>query len=200
MTRVLRIVLIIAFIVLLAFWFSGIFKSCGNDKEPKAVTETTEMVDTSTVFDDLGDEFLDEDLSGTTENTGTTGSQQKVETSYSDAELESFTDYTGTDIPKSKSGPAAGSKTMDQPKASSSGNSSGGNYIIVAGSFLVEANAIELRDRLISQGYNAEVKSFDLSQYHSVIAGRFSTQSEANSVAAEMKSKGFSCYVKKREL
>jgi len=197
MTRVLRIVLIIAFIILLAFWFSGIFKSCGNEKNEQIATDTTEMVDTGSVFDELGGEFLDEDLTGTEESTVTNGTEQKVETAYTDAELESFTDYTGTDIPKSKSGSAS---TSGQSGSASSGSSDGGNYLIIAGSFLVEANANELKDKLINQGYNAEVKSFNYSQYHSVIAGRYNSQSEANSISAELKSKGFNCYVKKREL
>lgn len=198
MTRVLRIVLIIAFIILLAFWFSGIFKSCGKEKNEQTATDTTELVDTNTVFDEMGDEFLDQDLTGTEETTLKGGTDQKVETAYSDAELESFTDYTGTNLPKSKAEPAAKSNTAT---SSSSGNSGdGGNYLIVAGSFLVEANATELKDKLISQGYNAEVRNFNYSQYHSVIAGRFNSQSEANQLASELKSKGFNCYVKKREL
>ncbi len=74
-----------------------------------------------------------------------------------------------------------------------------GPYLVVAGNYLLEDNADAMLKKLNSRGYNgAEKVIFDLSQYHTVLAGRYSTQSAARSVSTELKNNGIDNYILKK--
>ena len=73
------------------------------------------------------------------------------------------------------------------------------NYLVVVGSYIKEVNANIAMRQLKSQGFDeAEVVEFDLSQYYSVIAGRFTRLSEARQVEGQLKAKGVEVYVHKK--
>lgn len=95
------------------------------------------------------------------------------------------------------------SSTQQVGSSSSSAFSSStpsGDYMVMSGSFLVEENAQKMKDKLHSMGYNqSEIVVFESSDYHSVIAGRFNSQSQANMAAVELKNKGVDSYVRKRQ-
>jgi cell division septation protein DedD len=75
-------------------------------------------------------------------------------------------------------------------------NSSGGNYLVVAGSYLIRDNAEKMVSKLKGFGYSgAEIVNFDESQYHSISAGRYASYDEAGKVAKALKNKGIDCYV-----
>lgn len=74
--------------------------------------------------------------------------------------------------------------------------SNDGNYLVVAGSYLIRDNAEKMVSKLKGFGYNgAEIVTFDESQYHSISAGRYSSYDEAGKVARALKNKGIDCYV-----
>ena len=71
--------------------------------------------------------------------------------------------------------------------------------MLIAGNYLVESNANEMRRKLSNLGFgNAEVAIFDNSQYHTVIASRYSDYGRALESSSDLKAKGIDCYVKKR--
>ena len=75
-------------------------------------------------------------------------------------------------------------------------SSSTGKYLVVAGNYLVEANAREMVKKLKNLGFSsADHIVFDQSQYYTVIASRSSSQSGAQSSSATLKAKGVDTYV-----
>lgn len=194
MQRVLRIVLIITFMLLLILWFSTIFNTCNKDKTDVESTETLmEDSDSLGVFEDLGDEFFEdgEDVfNEETESTGDAVTNNDTESEATDIfeteTTDDYTDYTGT--------------TTTSSQNNNIGTSSdAARYLVVAGSFLVKENAVSMQKKLQNMGYKSEVRNFNFSQYHSVIAGRYNDKASADRTASEIKAKGISCYVHQRQ-
>ena len=78
-------------------------------------------------------------------------------------------------------------------------SNSSGQYMIIAGNYLVQSNANEMSKKLKNLGFgSAEVATFDNSQYHTVIASRYSDYGKAVEASSNLKAKGIDCYVKKR--
>ena len=79
-------------------------------------------------------------------------------------------------------------------------SSSSKPFFIVAGNYIDKSNADVMKGKLLKLNFNnAEVVNFDMSQYFTVIAGRYKTQEEASGLASKLKNKGIDCYVKKRQ-
>jgi len=196
MHRVLRIVLIITFMLLLILWFSTIFNTCNKKKAAElAKTEESELTaDTMDVFEDLGEDLFEdgstkeEDPFEYDSSSGDAGESVSLDKKASPGS-ESFTDYTG-----SPSDPV--NQPAPSPKSSAGDNAS---YLVVAGSFLVQENAVKMKNKLVGMGYSAEVRNFNFSQYYSVIAGRFNSRTAADKMAGELKSRGVDCLVQKRK-
>jgi cell division protein FtsN len=75
----------------------------------------------------------------------------------------------------------------------------GGSYMVMAGSYLLKENAEKMRSKLKSMGFSeAEIVVFPASEYHSVVAVRYSSESKAQSAASELKRKGIDSFVKGR--
>lgn len=209
MQRVLRIVLIITFMLLLILWFSTIFNTCNKKNSEELTNEQMDQIlgDSTDVFDDLGDEFFEDDQEGIeeTESSGSVTNLEGGDDVFGDGETESesdpfsdpeeFTDYTGSE----SNSESVSNNSNNSGNSSVSSADAAAAYLIVAGSFLVKDNADRLRNKLVKMGYTAEVKSFDYSQYYSVIAGRYNTRTSANNVAAELKSRGIDCLVQKKK-
>ena len=78
--------------------------------------------------------------------------------------------------------------------------SSEGDYMVIAGSYTIKANAESAAKRFRSQGYeNAEVGLFNKGAYANVIIDRFDSSSSAQELAKELKSKGIEAYVQKKK-
>ena len=194
MQRVLRIVLIITFMLLLILWFSTIFNTCNKDKTDLESTEALmEDSDSLGVFEDLGDEFFEDGEDVFSEETGTTGdavtnmgNEGEATDIFETETTDDYTDYTGTTTTPSQSN-NIGTSSDDA------------RYLVVAGSFLVKDNAVNMQKKLQNMGYKSEVRNFNFSQYHSVIAGRYNDKASADRTASEIKAKGISCYVHQRQ-
>jgi len=75
-------------------------------------------------------------------------------------------------------------------------SSATGRYLVVAGNYLVEANAREMVKKLKNMGFNgAEHLVFDQSQYYTVVASRSNSNSSAQSSSDNLKGKGIDNYV-----
>lgn len=192
MQRLLRIVLFITFMLLIILWFSTIFNTC-NKKDKAAIDTAQEMQDTSGVYQDLDDDLFEDDNLFTEEGNGSdTEMTQDNDQPENSPELfedntTDYTDYTGT--------PEESTPTS-QPTSQTNYDAT---YLVVAGSFLVKENATRMQNKLINMGYSAEVRNFDYSQYHSVIAGRYNDQSSADRVVKNLTNQGIKCYVHKRK-
>jgi len=75
----------------------------------------------------------------------------------------------------------------------------GGTYLVMAGSYLLKENAEKMRSKLKTMGYTqAEIMVFPASEYHSVVAVRYSSESKAQAAASELKRKGIDSFVKSK--
>lgn len=86
------------------------------------------------------------------------------------------------------------------PAPSKTYSTATGQYMVVAGNFLVEANAGNMVRKLNNLGYNgAESVIFDESQYYTVLASRSDDYNKALSVSSQLKSRGIDNYVKSQK-
>jgi len=111
-------------------------------------------------------------------------------------------DYTEVDEIIRENKPAKTQNTTRRTTSTStvSKGTSSGQYLLLAGSYLIEENAEQMVRKLKKIGYsNAEIVVFDMSQYHSVCAGRFQSKSSARQESSSLKRKGVDNYVHTRQ-
>lgn len=94
-------------------------------------------------------------------------------------------------VAKPKPKPKATSKPA--PKATSSGR-----YMVIVGSYIHPDNADNQKRKMEKLGYSGEVVVFDLSEYYTVLAGRYSDFSSAQRIVNQLSGKGVDAYVKKQ--
>lgn len=79
-------------------------------------------------------------------------------------------------------------KTESRKTTSTNATYPDGEHLVIAGNFIDRANAQKRADELKSFGFsNAEVVNFELSEYHTVCAGRFTDINEARRIARKIK-------------
>lgn len=198
MSRLLKILIYAVVLFFLFLWLSTIVKSCGSDNETNAPSTTTSNTDDTTeeIYDD-DDFFEDESADEVTDDPSemTTESEDKIEYTEIDTVVKEK-------LNQQESKPAKPITTTTQTKPTKSNNTrvskvnSNGKYMVIAGSFLIKDNALDMKNRLSKLGYeNSELVVFDLSQYHSVVASRYSTYEAALKISNELKRSGVDCYV-----
>ncbi len=102
------------------------------------------------------------------------------------------------EIKKTEKMPIPVKKATGTGTAAESGGS--GGYIVVAGNYLVEANANVMLQKLKKAGFTgAETVVFDLSEFHTVIAGRYEKQETAVKTINNLKSKGIDAYLHRKK-
>lgn len=186
MSRPISVSLFSLLLIALFFGMSGIYQSCSKKDNTGDLSTEEKAVQVAETYTK---ENYFEDDEGTGEEGNLTTTESSQPPSSEAAIKESST--VSTSKPASPGRQAASSRTNDR-SASTSGNP----YSIVAGNYLVESNAEAMKDRLIKEGYSgAEVAVFDLSQYYTVLAGRFESYSYAKSVSGELKSIGIDNYI-----
>lgn len=195
MSRLLKILLYAVVLFFLFLWISSTIKSCGAEKSNTDQTEVIADVDEpASSADDLFEEEGSESTStspSSTDNTTTTDNNidyteidRVVENNTSPPdEIVSTTNTTTT-------------RPASTPRTNVNSGNSRGKYMVMAGSYLVKDNAQRMERRLKDMGYNqADIVVFDLSQYHSVVAARYSSYDSALRTSNELKRKGVDCYV-----
>ncbi len=190
MERILKILAIGVITFLIIFWISTGFSKCGADKK----TEETITQDSL-----MNDEFpgSNEDIFGDVaeEDNNTRETQERKK----DENVDDYIDYTGDPKENVKPNKIKETKSNKVSKSINKSVSSYGSYFVVAGSYIVESNAKKMKTKLSKLGYNSEVVVFDLSQYYTVLAGRFGTRSKASQAVRNLKSNGIDCYVQKKK-
>ncbi len=195
MNRLLKILIYAVVLFFLFLWLSSIVKSCGSDEGNNTPTSTTASADDTTeetydeddFFEDQEDDITDDPSDMTTE------SEDQIDYTEIDKVVED-------NLNEQESKPSEPVNRPSQSKPSysntvSKGNTSG-KYMVIAGSFLIKDYALDMQKRLSKLGYdNSQLVVFDLSQYHSVVASRYSTYEAALKVSNELKRSGVDCYV-----
>lgn len=213
MGRIAKIILYALLILALWFWFSSIFKSCGSgDKNSSTAMTEIEGEFTDLTESDVNDEFFADSADDVGAETNT--DDFMVEESSTDAEDgvveeidyssidEDLEDNTVNSSTSSASKPVSSSSSTSSNTAtySTSNNSSAGRYLVISGSYLVEDNAEAMSRKLSKMGYTAEVIKFDLSEFHSVCAGRYNDYDAALNATAKLKQQGIDSYVHRRKI
>lgn len=205
MGRVVKIIIYALVILALWFWFSSIFKSCN--------TPTVDSTDTVSITDEAGDDteyveddFFADEVEGESE---TVNDDDFIDESTAvDPTEEDEIDYSTIDDEledKPVTKPAPRENTNNRPattqttSTASSNTNSNGRYLVIAGSYLVESNANTMRSKLSNLGYKSEVIVFDLSEFHSVCAGRYSDYDDALNASSRLKQQGIDNYVHTRK-
>ncbi len=198
MGRFLKIAVYIAVLFLGYLWIATVAKSCNNTDI--ASNEDTEFIDDIANEDEFADDFFeDEDEEeNTNDSFDEMGGGSEESDEYDITESETM-DYTEIDeiIEETKSEPVRHTEPVrhSEPVRHTTSNA-GGKYLLLAGSYLIEDNASQMVRKLKKMGYdNAEIVVFDMSQYHSVCAGRFSSRSTAKQESNSLKRKGVDNYV-----
>jgi len=188
MNRTLKILSVAVILFLAYMWVSILYKSCNKESE----------------FDDFQEEVLSDEevpsLSNDYENDPFfTDTEEEEDSNSAPVESEDPIDYDKLDdkIEETQNQKPG----VDKPRSSSSAKSnnagsSTGKYLVIAGSYILESNADVMLRKLNRLGYSeAEKVNFDLSEFHSVCAGRFDDYTEAVQVSSELKRRGVDCYV-----
>lgn len=192
MGRFLKIGVYVAVLFLAYLWIATVAKSC-NKKTTADSNDNTEMVDdvadvdTDEFEDDLfeDEEGSDLDITATTDGMG--GGNEIVE------DDSNAIDYTEVDEIIEKSNKI---KTSTTSTSNNTSTSYSGKYMLLAGSYLIEDNAQIMVNKLKKLGYkNSEMVVFNMSQYHSVCAGRYTSLSSAQQESSALKRKGIDNYV-----
>jgi len=198
MGRYLKIAVYVAVLFLAYLWIATVAKSC-NKKATADTNNNTEMVDgiadvNSDGFED--DLFEDEEGSDIDETATTDGMGGGT---FTEEDNSTAIDYTEVDeiIKNNPVEKTSATTTTRKPNNTSSTKSTySGKFMLLAGSYLIEDNAQIMVKKLKRLGYsNAEMVIFDMSQYHSVCAGRYSSLSSAQQESGTLKRKGIDNYI-----
>ncbi len=205
MGRLVRISIYALIILILYFWVTAIVRSYQNksvDEENIQIADTLSLdsmgVDSTNIFaDDTSALISDGDVV-----------DGKIDYESLDKKVKEMEEKpVPAPSPKKESINTIG-KSANQQKPSvkpnetklinaSFRNGDGGQFKVMAGSYLLKDNASKMVKKLKSIGYkNAEIVVFNASGYHSVIACRHTSEGNARSAVAELKSKGIDSFIK----
>lgn len=164
-------------VILVFFGISASIQACGGKK--KAAEDVEE--DLSSRAEALADTYSEDEIFE---------DEDESEASYTSDEDDSNNNnssYTSDDD---------NNTSYTSPPVSSSRARSGAPHLVVAGNYLLEDNADKMIRDLNRKGFtSAEKVVFDLSQYYTVIAGRYANRAEASRRAGELKRSGIDTYV-----
>ncbi len=214
MSRVLKIVSVAVLLFLSYMWINVLTKSCNKSREIEFPNQKETLVKGD-------DEFGKEDFF---EENDTINSSVSNDT-LSPKNVKEPIDYTEIDktIDENTKTKAEPTITLDskKPKAEPKEKEviviekpvkpntlkslpevkispvKSGNYVVIAGNYLVESNADVMIKRLKKAGFSAEKVIFNLSEFHTVIVGRYKDNADAAKTASNLKVKGFDVYVQK---
>lgn len=204
MTKVLKILTGAVILFVLYMWGSLMFKSC-NTKDEFKFDPSSKDKQASAPDSSFDEEFFEEDTTTTqttppakidykeidavVDNTKESSSPTPIESGQSQKAMEK----------KVSPPPAVKEKPVAAKTAAplNTGNSAG-NFMVMCGSYKQESNADDMVKKLKQSGFaNAQKITFDASTFHSVIAGKYTSQAEATKASSDLKQKGIDSYVKK---
>jgi len=197
MGRTLKILAYAVILFLTYLVITAALKSCKNDSKDVASAQVENTDAPDETYDD--DDFFEEGSETSSESDDFFGpeGEEKIDYDEIDKALDESTsskqdtyeepDYTTTTKPST-------------PPRSSTSSSSAGQYMVIAGSYIINTNAENMVLKLKKMGYaNSEIVVFDQSQYYTVVAGRSDSYDGAMTVSGKLKSRGIDSYVHKKQ-
>lgn len=170
MNRLLSILVALFILFMLYLWINHITRDpweSTQDEIPAQDVITDESVSDDTTFDYTS-----------TEKTPTEGSTQGEELSPESEQADAASTHESPLVSEERS-----SDTQPRDDLATQAQ-----HLVIAGNFLERSNADARAKELRAYGFeNAEVVNFQLSEYHTVCAGRFSDPQEARRVARKIK-------------
>ncbi len=210
MNRIITILVTIFILLLLYIWISHVWGS-DKPKHPQQIVDATHNEQTLGADDPSADidtfvntspDLVAADTASKTaaaKNTKTAVTTEPVKTEPVKTEPIKK-ELTETKKPaatktESKPKPAATPSTASTAKSSepvakktSLATSTEGKHLVIAGNFLQQANAEQRMAELKKAGYkDVEILNFDLSEYHTVCAGRFADVNDARRMVKKLK-------------
>lgn len=214
MGKVLQISIYSILLILVFLFFGSILKSCGSSAVDTVTDTATEVTDNiqkaggevvakaESAIENVAEEFEGDDIdfSSTESETKSYDSSDNEDESPSyvqdDAPAYNPPEDIVAEEPKKVEAPKP---TPKAPSSSSSSGGSSGNYLLITGNYSQETNASAMVKRLKNKGYpNAEFVIFEGSRYYTVIAGKYSSMSSANSAMGKLG--GIDAYVQKKRI
>ena len=206
MKSIIKFLLYFLAVVLVITWLVTIYKAGQEEIDPNtsvsdAMVEEVGMGEDEDVLAAMNDEELDEEYNNILNEAGTE-EEEEVADDPDEAELDPM-EYDDTDETISNNDPEevasmpVSTTTDDRIVADHTENVP--PYMVIVGSFLVPNNADKRKQEIAQMGFDAEVVNFDLSQYHTVLAGRYNSYADAQAAVKKLKAKGVDAYAKKRE-
>jgi len=208
MNRIITILVTIFILLLLYIWISHVW---GSDKprHPQQIVDATQSEQTLGADDPSADidTFLNTspDLVSTeTENkeeekedeTSVSNTQETVAPPKNEPVKKEVVEEKKPEVKKTEnikkpvSSPVAPVTKPAEPvaKKTSMPASAEGKHLVIAGNFLQRENADQRMQELKKAGFkDVEVVNFDLSEYHTVCAGRFTDVNEARRLVKKLK-------------
>lgn len=202
MNNVIKYLIYLLVALLLVSWLITVGQSCSQETKPTP-DATSVAVDRADSARDLMNALENEDTADFSQELESILDEEEAinEASEEDAKID-YTSYEPEEEvkPTPKPKPAAKATTSSKPPSSKPAASASGpgTFLVVAGSYLHPDNANKQRDKLAQLGYDSEVVSFELSEYHSVLAGRYDDYNRAELTVKNLSRDGVDAYVKRR--
>lgn len=200
---------VVGICILAILFLLGKTSSLLNNESSIITDPNVELSDVSELDSDESDIYTDETLEPSDLEEDADGDATNDETVASNSGKSS--EDNGINIGKAASGSETDTATdivetaVEEPvrvntSPSSPASSSGGNFMVVAGSFAQMINAENMVRDLQKKGFaGAEIGKFNAGKYATALAGRFDSQAEAQSLVADLKAKGIEAYIQKRK-
>ena len=194
MARLLKILAYAVILFLLYLVITGFLKSCNNKSKVAAASVE------NTLESENGEEFFeDEEFEGGESNLFADNIENIENIDYDkiDEAIEKRTSKKTEEIP-----PAVEPAVTKAPAKQyiTSNGSDDGDYLVIAGNYIINSNAENMVLKLKKSGYNdAEIVIFDMSQYHSVVANRYEDYNSAYNLVKQLEAKGIDSYVHRKK-
>lgn len=208
MNRIITILVTIFILLLLYIWISHVWGS-DKPKHPRQIVDaregdalgaddTSADMDTSLMSDDMVAEdplAMHEDdqneTQTTTENNTVEVNKEPVkEIATEPKKVTPPVTETKVETKPAAKLPAPTATKTSQPitKPKTVAASADGKHLVIVGNFLQAVNAQQRLEELKKAGFNnVEIVNFDLSEYHTVCAGRFDDVNEARRLVKKLK-------------
>ncbi|HLF63340.1 MAG TPA: SPOR domain-containing protein [Saprospiraceae bacterium] len=195
MNRLLSILVTLFILFLVYLWINHLM---GSSKREETQNESTTNVIPEGQSQEQGEEYIipDDDMPAE-EVQSTEGTQAQTENEQESNQPPATIQQEPKSNPVVVPADPSEKKTTTPPTVTTT-DSSGGTHLVIAGNFLTRANAEERVKELKKLGYSkAEVVNFELSEYHTACAGRYTDLNEARRIAKKIKDmNGIDTYVR----
>lgn len=203
MNNVIKFLVYLLVILLLVSWLITVGKSCNSSESnpPQSMEVIQDRTDSaSDMMEDMeSPDFTEELESILDEEEGMVEEDNASANVDAAAEVENTTEQPAVAPVASKPVENKVEEKAPAPSRPKTSTSTGsGKFLVIAGSYIHPDNADRQSRKLSDKGYDAEVVSFELSEYHTVLAGRYESFDAAQNTVNRLSADGFDAYVKRR--